>query len=226
MNKFSANLREKRANAGFPTTKSFAEYINIPYSTYAPYEKGAYPKGDVLMKIAQALHCTTDELLGYSLDNDEYARVKAELISLGCTVHEGDNNSVSVEIPIENGTKIFDTDRQEIVNIYEVAISLSNKKLSIMKARALRFVVARQLFARAMEQSGCTIDPEVAVDIYLNSLDLLDFPENPTIDIKKWKKLRDSGKTLPIYHSPDYPDVDDIGKSAYDTLNDAIDTIT
>ena len=70
---FQENLRHYREDAGFSSARSFAEHIDVPYTTYLNYEnKNAEPKYEVLCKIAAALGVTTDQLLGYSLnDYDE-----------------------------------------------------------------------------------------------------------------------------------------------------------
>lgn len=65
---FAANLRLYREKAGI-TAKDFAAKIGINYSTYSGYEnQDREPKYEILLKIAAALHVTTDELLGYELD--------------------------------------------------------------------------------------------------------------------------------------------------------------
>ena len=64
---FQDNLRRCREAAGFSSARAFAEYVNIPYTTYLNYEnKNAEPKYDTLCKIAAALGVSTDELLGNS----------------------------------------------------------------------------------------------------------------------------------------------------------------
>ena len=55
------------------TQRAFAERLNITKSTVAAYENGSrLPSYDVLLKIADAFHVTTDTLLGigskYCLD--------------------------------------------------------------------------------------------------------------------------------------------------------------
>lgn len=63
---FQENLRYYREKAGYKTAKEFSEAIRIPYSRYLNYEnKGQEPKYETLIKIADALGITTDELLGH-----------------------------------------------------------------------------------------------------------------------------------------------------------------
>ena len=63
---FQENLREQREKKGYKTAKEFSEAISIPYSRYLNYEnKGQEPKYDTLVKIADTLGISTDELLGH-----------------------------------------------------------------------------------------------------------------------------------------------------------------
>lgn len=65
---FQENLRRYREKAGL-TAKEFAAMIGVKYTTYAGYEtQGREPKYETLCKIADTLHVTTDELLGYEID--------------------------------------------------------------------------------------------------------------------------------------------------------------
>ena len=62
---FQENLREQREKKGYKTAKEFSEAIRIPYSRYLNYEnKGQEPKYETLIKIANKLGISTDELLG------------------------------------------------------------------------------------------------------------------------------------------------------------------
>ncbi len=64
------NLRTLREKAGYTNAKDFAQNIlNIPYSSYLGYEtRGVWPNEETLVKIADALHVSTDELLGHKID--------------------------------------------------------------------------------------------------------------------------------------------------------------
>ena len=62
---FQENLKYYREKAGYKTAKELADILNLPYNTYAGYEsKGREPKYQMLCKIADLLHVSTDELLG------------------------------------------------------------------------------------------------------------------------------------------------------------------
>ena len=73
---FQDNLRRYREPL-YASAKEFAEVLGIPYPTYLGYEnKGAEPKYAVLCKIASILHVSTDELLGYSGDENDWIESK------------------------------------------------------------------------------------------------------------------------------------------------------
>lgn len=63
---FQENLRKYRVARGL-NAKDFAALLGIKYTTYLSYETaGKEPKIDNLCKIAEALHVSTDDLLGYT----------------------------------------------------------------------------------------------------------------------------------------------------------------
>ena len=68
---FQDNLKHFREKAGF-TAKEFADLLEVPYGTYVSYENRARePKYELLIKIADALHVSIDDLLGYKPDEME-----------------------------------------------------------------------------------------------------------------------------------------------------------
>ena len=69
---FQENLRKYREKAGFPSAQKFAEYLQIPYTTYISYENtGREPKYEMLCRIATALGTTPNDLLGFAPAIDE-----------------------------------------------------------------------------------------------------------------------------------------------------------
>lgn len=73
MSTFQDNLRHYREKAGYKKQTDFAKAIGLPYTTYLNYEKaGREPKYETLVKIADKLGITTDELLGVKQDNTRY----------------------------------------------------------------------------------------------------------------------------------------------------------
>ena len=85
MGTFQENLRYYREKAGYKTAKEFSEAIRIPYSRYLNYEnKGQEPKYATLVKIADTLGVSTDELLGHiptAVYSDSVPKEVADLIS-------------------------------------------------------------------------------------------------------------------------------------------------
>lgn len=68
---FHKNLRFYREKNNI-SAKDFAEMIGIPYATYKGYENlGREPKFNILIKISNLLHISTDELLGNIEKNDD-----------------------------------------------------------------------------------------------------------------------------------------------------------
>lgn len=81
---FSENLRKYREQAGFKSAKEFADFINLPYSTYVNYENSdREPKYEVLIKMADTLGVSLDDLLGRAkqenrMNNEEYMKMLME----------------------------------------------------------------------------------------------------------------------------------------------------
>ena len=69
---FPENLKKYRKAAGYALAKDFAAFLGLPYSTYIGYETGARePRQDMLCRIADALHVSPSELLGFAPVSDE-----------------------------------------------------------------------------------------------------------------------------------------------------------
>ena len=85
MSTFQKRLRYYREKAGYKKQTDLAKAINIPYTTYLNYEKaGREPKYKTLVKIADKLGITTDELLGHIptvVYSDSIPKEVADLIS-------------------------------------------------------------------------------------------------------------------------------------------------
>lgn len=65
MSSFKDNLRYMREQAGYKQAKDFSIAVGIPYTRYMAYEnKGSWPSENNLCKIADALNCAVDGLLG------------------------------------------------------------------------------------------------------------------------------------------------------------------
>ena len=94
---FGEKLTQLRKEAGFKTPKDFANYIDIPYTSYRSYEKGAWPSREYLLKIAAALNVSIDELLGYR--TNEFEKCKASFEGAGWKIHKIENDFVFWTMP-------------------------------------------------------------------------------------------------------------------------------
>lgn len=74
------NLRYYREQAGYKTAKEFADILNIPYNTYTAYEnQKREPKLEMLIKIADLLNISLDDLVGRTpADEDEQLKKTIE----------------------------------------------------------------------------------------------------------------------------------------------------
>lgn len=105
---FGKRLKLYREKAGY-SAREFAALIGIKYPTYAGYEniEGREPRYDTLIRIASALHCTIDELLGYKLD--EYDELKAAVQHAGYHIKEKPGGIIEINIDeIETHSPGFD----------------------------------------------------------------------------------------------------------------------
>lgn len=99
MNKFSQNLKEFRTKRNM-SVRAFSQALSIPYTTYSNYEAGGEPKLDTLIRIADYLNVSIDELLGHSVDEYEY--YKQWLTSLeGIEVYINSDNQIMIDFPME-----------------------------------------------------------------------------------------------------------------------------
>ena len=102
------NLKRLRENAGYKQAKEFAKAAGIPYSSYAVYERGSWPNEANLTKIASTLHVSMDELLGYSVSQeDEWKKCVMHLKAMGITDIEivDDLDDIAISIPNNPGMK-------------------------------------------------------------------------------------------------------------------------
>lgn len=119
------NLKRLRENAGYKQAKEFAKAAGIPYSSYAVYERGSWPNEANLTKIASTLHVSMDELLGYSVSQeDEWKKCVMHLKAMGITDIEivDDLDDIAISIPNNPGMK----DSIKIATIYTSKKALMN----------------------------------------------------------------------------------------------------
>lgn len=88
------NLQLYREKAGYKTAKDFSIALGIPYNTYTAYEnQKREPKLDTLIKIANLLNVSLDDLLGRSQNNeDEQLKQTIEKLFIGRQQHSFDTN--------------------------------------------------------------------------------------------------------------------------------------
>lgn len=74
------NLKVMRRVAGFKSARAFAEHIGMSPNTYTAYEQGRITlTADKLWELADALDCTTDDILGRVVPNaPTYADARQE----------------------------------------------------------------------------------------------------------------------------------------------------
>ena len=147
MNKFSQNLKAFRIKRNM-SVRAFSQALSIPYTTYSNYEAGGEPKIDTLIKIADYLNISIDELLGYT--PNEYEKTKEFLESLGITVSENiyiENglmaNIIQIVYPIDKAPQIKEASlrsfsfgsRIEFVNF------INNASQEIFKNNIVNYIV-------------------------------------------------------------------------------------
>lgn len=95
MGMFQENLKRIRSERGFKSAKQFAAALGIGYTRYINYEnKGREPDFETLCKIADALHVTTDELLGFDMNPD--AKMDASLEKLGFRILNREDGKIEL----------------------------------------------------------------------------------------------------------------------------------
>lgn len=159
---FQENLRKYRERAGYSQAKEFAEKISVPYQTYLNYEnKGTEPKYATLCKIAEVLGVSTDELLGYSLD--EFERCKA-LLPAGHFAFERNEENELIVIRtnrIINGEKFsanFDSELNFINAMHKIEHILHDdfaKKTENLFSDSMYVQIEKRACSEAVEIDNC-----------------------------------------------------------------------
>lgn len=103
---FNERLKHYREKAGYKTAKDFAKKLELPYPTYVAYENtDREPKFSLLVKIAQLLNVSTDDLLG--ITSDKFSWFKGVLENNGFSVSKADKN--------ENGEQMYFVENLEFL---------------------------------------------------------------------------------------------------------------
>ena len=143
---FQENLKKYREQAGFKQAKEFAQFLDIPYTSYMAYEnKGSFPNEKTLLKIANALHVSTDDLLGRAeMGDDELQKAKAFFSNCGYVVVPSVIGAPHIESSI--GYAICDPaiadsylflirNDADLIQVFHAAIDSTNYKEEIKKAQ-------------------------------------------------------------------------------------------
>lgn len=157
------NLRHYRELAGYKTAKDFANALNIPYNTYTAYEnQKREPKLDMIVKIANILNISTDELLGRTVvnkteqlknkiisalkhSNDKYFEIKnIDSGMITFTINNDDEKIIDVEIRTKEFSELIEMVENKYKNkirediYYLSCVTLIQKALSPMIKNILK----------------------------------------------------------------------------------------
>lgn len=128
------NLRIYRERAGYATAKEFADALDVPYNTYTAYEnQKREPKLEMLIKIADLLNVSLDDLVGRTPTNED-ERLKKEINDL-LNIQEFklksiDKNSILFDMYPYNATMIVN--KSAMIDYFlRLENNLSNKKKNI-----------------------------------------------------------------------------------------------
>ena len=122
---FKDRLKNFRKSAGFKEAKDFAKKINIAYSTYIQYEQGTEPKLTNLIKMANCLGLTLDELTGRKVN-----KIQAYIdIAEKCGFHAENENEYISLVPLNalcsvkiESSKFVDTIERNIIDNKKIII--------------------------------------------------------------------------------------------------------
>ena len=144
--KFSENLKKYRERMGFKSAKEFAKVLDIEYSTYMGYEnRRREPKYEVLIKIADILNVSLDELLGR--DYGELEKTISFFEHIGYkVVKKGDDKVVIVatNIPPKDYTVVSTMKIDEFIELAEKCKNSSRYKTACSNFISYE-IVARKL---------------------------------------------------------------------------------
>lgn len=136
MSDFSINLKKFREAAGL-TRIELAARVGTSNTAIGYYETGKRePQIPILIAIATALHCSTDELLGYQVDEFEHYKSMLEN-ELGMKVStDGDN--VTVTAPTDNLEFCFLTRAELVTGTQTAMINFRKENRHILYQSVIR----------------------------------------------------------------------------------------
>lgn len=158
------NLKKLREKAGYKQAKDFAKAANIPYSSYSTYERGSWPNEQNLIKIADMLHVSMDELLGYSQNKPDFASEFREVAhlceSIGLKITKKPDGKgldiINTRLP---DSLLFEIDSEDdliliVKNSLNVLKTLTYREL---KNKIIHEAVVDELFTYYAERNGWPI---------------------------------------------------------------------
>lgn len=140
LNTFAERLRYYREKANI-SQKELSESVGISFSTYNNYETRNYePKIEILVKLAQALGCSVDELVGYVAPAEEERIFKA-LSEWGIVIAPAEKTGFyTVSYPAEETS--WDLTIDEIIKYYKATLEDDYIKTNLAKQFTLEVLLS------------------------------------------------------------------------------------
>lgn len=146
---FQENLRYYRKKAGYAQAKDFAAAIGVPYTTYIGYESyGKEPRYKTLCRIADALHVTTDELLGFEFS--DFDKCFALIADYGFDIVDDDGHSFTVvrEAEPDSGSYIdmcqYTSRNAFVADVWQAFSDARRQSREVFKANLISIFYSRK----------------------------------------------------------------------------------
>ena len=160
---FGNNLKKLREKCGL-SRKDMAEALGMSQNAYGFYETGnREPNFTRLVKIAAALHVTTDELLVYTLD--EYEKCCSIIYEFGYDIVEEDT-TIAI-IPQDGCSKLCDYySREEFINDIHKATQNYKEQTNAIMHNILHniFIQAMFITARRTVEKAVGLNEEIQAE--------------------------------------------------------------
>lgn len=138
---FAANLKKYRYRSGYKTAKDMAAKLGIPYNTYAAYESGARePKYQMLCNIADVLHVTLGQLIGFSPEETDLERALNLARKAGVEVKSYNDEEVTFVNPIYTEQQKASESNDEVLNTLNQNIPAQDKIVTFERLAFILFI--------------------------------------------------------------------------------------